>query len=77
MADGHILVQIADEMNAPGHVLDVFDSSGVFLGSLDLGFSILNRSEVALRGDTLFAVTLDDLDIPSVVKLVIQRPSRL
>lgn len=72
--DGHVMVQIPDEMNQPGTEMDVFDPEGIFLGSVRWPFPPHPRSLSALRGDTIYAVTIDSLDVPYVVRAIISRP---
>lgn len=74
MDDGHLLVQIAGEMKAQTSILDVFDPEGRFLGEIDIGYPMQTNAMHAIRGDTLLAVTLGDLDVPYIVKTVLHRP---
>ncbi len=55
--DGAVLVQVEEEVGKPGGVLDVFDASGRFLGTIQLGEPFLSSVMAATRGDTLIAVT--------------------
>lgn len=71
--DGHLLAQVPGEDQALGRTLDVFDPEGRFLGPVELPFAPHPRAEHAFRGDTIYAVTLDALDVPQIVKAVIQR----
>jgi hypothetical protein len=71
--DGTVLVQIADEPGVPGHLLDVFDRDGRYLGPLDLGFRMTLRGAAATAGDTLLAVALGESDVPYVVRMTIER----
>lgn len=73
MDDGHLLVQVAGQLNSPTGLLDVYDPEGVFLGTVEAPFPIHHRSQLSLRGDTIVAVTLGELDVPYVVKAVIRR----
>jgi hypothetical protein len=50
-----------------GSVAEVFDSTGVFLGEVDLPVSLL-RGPVAFRNGTLATVTEDSLGVPFVVQ---------
>lgn len=75
LEDGHLLVQIEDEMGAYGRVFDVYDPDGRFLGPVDFGFRISPRSIPAFLGDTIIAIAVtDDLDIPYLVRATIKRP---
>jgi hypothetical protein len=73
LGDGHLLVQIAEEFDAPGHNFDVFDPEGLFLGTLRTDLMIEPGAGIDFRGDTLVAVTVGTLDVPYVVRAVIQR----
>ncbi len=72
LSDGHLLVQIA-ENEGSSTVFDVFDPEGRYLGELDVGFRIAFNSLFTTTGDTLLAVTTDSLDVPYVVRSVIDR----
>lgn len=71
--DGHLLVQVAEEMNEPGRTMDVFDRDGRLLGSMEWPFAPHPGALHAFAGDTVYAVTIDTLDVPYVVKAVIRR----
>ena len=64
MDDGHLLVGIIETVGDDPSTFDVFDPDGLFLGSIDLGFTIPSRNQPALAGDTLIAVTPGLLDVP-------------
>jgi hypothetical protein len=73
--DGHLLVQIEDEVGAYGRVFDVYDPNGRFLGPVDFGFRISTRSVPAFRGDTIIAIAVsDELDVPYLIRATIGRP---
>ena len=72
--DGHVLVQIVEEVGRDSPLLDVFDPEGRLLGTLRLGFAMNSRSMPALVGDTIVAVTLGEFDVPYVVRATILRP---
>lgn len=73
MDDGHILAQVPREGLVPGPLMDVFDPEGRFLGSLELPFAPHPRAEHVFRGDTIYGITLGELDTPEIVKAVIRR----
>jgi hypothetical protein len=73
LEDGHLLVQIEERFAENGSALDVFDPEGHFLGTLDLGFALDPQSVLAMRGDTLYAVGLDEMDAKFIAKLIIHR----
>jgi sugar lactone lactonase YvrE len=72
--DGHVLAQIAGEMNAVGDTFDVFDPQGRYLGEMTLPFALEPRALTALRGDTIAGVTLGAMDVPYVVRASLERP---
>ncbi|GEM_PF-1777191 len=72
--DGHILVGIIEQVGEDPSILDVFDPSGFFLGSVDLGFRISRHKLPALVGDTIVAVTSGAFDVPYLVRATIKRP---
>ena len=74
MDDGHILVGIIEQVGEDPSTLDVFDPSGFFLGSVDLGFRISRHTLPALVGDTIVAVTPGAFDVPYLVRATIKRP---
>jgi len=75
MDDGHILVQIVEEVGHRGSgLVDVFDPQGRFLGSMRLGFKMTNRGMPALFGDTLVGIHVGEHDVPYLVRAVIERP---
>lgn len=72
--DGHVLVQIVEEVGEGSRLMDVFDPEGRFLGSVRLGFPMARLSVPVLHADTIVAVILDgELDVPYVVRATIQR----
>ena len=73
MDDGHILVGIVEKVGEASSTFDVFDPEGFFLGTVDLGFRMHSRNIPAIVGDTIVAVTPDDLDRPYLVRATIQR----
>ena len=73
LSDGHVIVQIVEEVGVPSELHDVFDPQGRFLGSIRFGFPVSPRGLSAFVGDTILAVSLGDLDVPYVVRAHIQR----
>ena len=71
--DGHVLVQIVDEVGEDGSTFDVFDPDGVYLGSLTMPFAASRHARHSIRGDTLAAVTTGSNDEPLVVRAVVSR----
>lgn len=71
--DGHVLVLIETEVGEPGHEIDVFGPDGRFLGTLDPGLNIDPRSSMASRGDTIYAVAIDDFEVRSLARMTLGR----
>ena len=71
--DGHVLVQIEEEVGEDSSVFDVFSPQGVFLGTLDFGFAPAPTGVMTFHGDTILAPTLGAWDVPYVVRAVIRR----
>jgi len=71
--DGHLLVQIEEKTGEPSDLFDVFDPSGKFLGSLRSEYPFALRSNASARGDTIIAVTEDDLGVNYVVRYQLDR----
>jgi len=53
---------------------DVFDPQGRFLGHVRPPASFRTDPEPIIRGDTVWAVTRDELDVASVVRFRVVRP---
>ena len=47
---------------------DVFDAEGRFLGHVRTPDTFSDDPELLARGDTVWAVVRDDLDVPSIVR---------
>ncbi len=71
--DGHLIIQVNGEFGDTSRELDVFDPSGLFLGTLELPFRMPHRSVPAFMGDRMFLVAMDELDVQYVVALDIVR----
>jgi len=53
---------------ADAHVLDVFDSRGRFLGTIEPGFDFAENFPPIVRDDRLYVLQVDSLDVPFVVR---------
>jgi hypothetical protein len=53
---------------------DVFDTDGRYLGMVRAPRGFSTRPTPVIRGDTVWAVVLDELDVPSVSRLVVKSP---
>lgn len=72
--DGHLIVLIEEETGRDSNLLEVFTPEGVFAGSLRAPFRIDQRVRPAFRGDTMIAVTRDELDVQYLVRATLHRP---
>jgi hypothetical protein len=74
LPDGHLLVQVTEEVGEVSELFDVFDPESRFVGSVRSGFRISPRTVPAVRGDTLYAIVTAELDLPQLVKATLLRP---
>lgn len=74
LPDGHLLVQIEEEVGETSDLFDIFDPQSRYVGSVRAGFRIAPRSIPAVRGDTLYAIVTEELDVAQVVKATLLRP---
>ncbi len=63
---GHLWVTPSAPSGTPGTRLDVFDPAGRFLGSLSVDLRV---SQLWIRGNKVYGVHRDELDVPFVVRL--------
>jgi len=54
--------------------VDVFDPDGRFLGTLTFPFAIRRNPAPIIQGNTMWAITQDDLEVPYVVRARIAKP---
>lgn len=54
-------------------MFDVFDPEGRYLGPVRMPFVLRRSPEPVVRGDFLYGVVFDELDVPYVVKARIVR----
>lgn len=73
LTDGHVLVEIIEEVGRPSDLFDIFDPEGRYLGELRLGFPLARAGVSSFVGDTIIGVTTGELDVPYVVRAEIQR----
>lgn len=71
--DGHLLVLIEPGPGDDARVIDIFDPQGRFLGTAVLAFTVDRRVAPAFRGDTMIAVTRDELGVQYIVRAVLER----
>jgi hypothetical protein len=63
---GHLWVTPSAPSDTPGTRFDVFDPEGRFLGSLSVDLRV---SQLWIRGNKVYGVHRDELDVPFVVRL--------
>jgi hypothetical protein len=72
--DGHLWVGLVTPPDSTGSRFDVFDPAGRYLGTVRLPFPLSRSPAPILRNDVLYGVTLDEMDVPFIVKARIVRP---
>ena len=70
---GFVWVQRPDEDGAVESALDIFDRDGRFLGTVTTAYPASMYPRFVVRGDRLYYVTHDDLDVQYVVASEINR----
>jgi hypothetical protein len=74
--EGHIWVEQVTVAEETGHVHDVFDPDGRFLGTVRLPFPLSRMPEPIVRRGVLYGVTQSDLGVQYVVRARIVKPGR-
>jgi len=74
--DGYVYVLPEEDGVPEGTVIDVFEDTGVYLGRMDFGATVLTSGPppYVIR-DHVYAVVNDELDVPFVVRWRIIRPT--
>lgn len=70
--DGYVWVTPVTAADDGGHPLDVFDPDGRYLGRVALPGRLVGRPLV--RGDRMYAVTRNELEVPFVARWRIEKP---
>jgi sugar lactone lactonase YvrE len=71
---GNQWVMPVTETKDRGRLFDIFDTDGRYLGRVRVPFVVQTFPKPIIRYNTLFAVTVDDLDVPYVVRARIHKP---
>jgi hypothetical protein len=71
--DGNLWARPYMPGDSTGRALDVFDSEGRFLGRVELPVKLRRWPEPVVRDGWLWGVTLDELEVPYVVGMRIER----
>jgi hypothetical protein len=74
--EGNIWVRMVTAHEDRGRVFDVFDASGRYLSRVRADFAVARFPPPIFRGDFVYAVTEDELEVPYVVRARIVRPDR-
>lgn len=69
---GYLWVQPSLPADTEGSVLDVFDPEGRYLGVVRSGIALGSFPPMLVRGDRLYAVVRDELEVPYVVRYRIE-----
>jgi sugar lactone lactonase YvrE len=75
--EANIWVRRTTPSDGPLHTrFDVFGPDGALTGSVVLGVTLESSPRPVIRDGSLYGVVLDDLDIPSVVRIPVAAPTR-
>jgi hypothetical protein len=74
--DAHIWVRQYVEDRETGSLFDIFDPNGRYLGEFKIPYELEARPRPMVRQNNLYGVFLDDLDVPSIVRIQIKKPGR-
>jgi hypothetical protein len=74
--DGNTWVRVVTAHEDRGRVFDVFDASGRYLSRVQADFAVARFPPPIFRGDLMYAVTEDALEVPYVVRARIVKPAR-
>lgn len=72
---GQVFVMPVTERAKTGRVLDVFDAEGRYLGRLELPFRLRPYPTPIFRGGKLYATTMDEFEVPYLVRADLGQPS--
>ena len=64
---GHVWVELEDGPRPARSRFDVFDPEGRYLGVVEAPFRLQMMPSPIVRGDTLYGITTDELDVPYLV----------
>jgi hypothetical protein len=73
--EGNLWVQMVAEGDLEGRLFDVFDPQGRYLGEVILPFPVDFYPAPIIRNGYLYAVTEDELEVPFVVRALIEHPA--
>ena len=72
--DGNLWAWPVTEKDLKDRALDVFDPEGRYLGRVTSPLPIARRPFPSFRNGMMYAVTRDELEVPFVVRLRIEKP---
>jgi len=70
------VIRVTDRQETENRQLDVFDTDGRFLGTVELPFRLADYPDPIVRGDYMIAVVEDELEVPYVVRARIFRGAK-
>jgi len=73
--EGNLWVQMVAKGDLEGRLFDVFDPQGRYLGEVILPFPVDFYPAPIIRNGYLYAVTEDELEVPFVVRALIEHPA--
>lgn len=71
--EGHVFVFPRVEGVDAGSAVDVFDTTGVFLGRIPLPARLEMVPSPRVRGGAIYGITRDGLDVPYLVRMRLDR----
>lgn len=71
--EGNVWVVPLREGEERGRFVQVFDSTGLYLGEFDLPIQLIGLRPVVIRENSMVAVVTDSLDVPYVARLAIHK----
>ncbi len=72
--EAHLWVRQYVEDRETGSLFDIFDPNGRYLGELKIPYDLEARPRPLVRQSNLYGVILDDLEVPYIVRVQIQKP---
>jgi len=72
---GYLWVKLVTDADSVDRLFDVFDPEGRYLGQVDAPFPINFYPPPIIRGDRIYAVTRDELEVPFIVEARIRKPA--
>lgn len=74
-SEGNLWVRVLSHDDTTGTTFDVFDERGYYLGQLRAPVALARFQRPMITRDAMYAIITDELDVPYVVRLRIERAS--